>query len=98
MEKIKNDPKAYVESVICNGFLVNVFLDDYGQQYFYQYLDKNGKLQEISCGSYNFDYLSAIEYELDYDAWLKKQPEVFRKILIKGKKRRDGTKNEGQDK
>ena len=98
MEKVKNDPKAYVGSVICNGYLVNIFLDDYGQQYFYQYLDKDGNLQETGCGSYNFDYLSAIEYELDYDAWLKKQPEAYQKILIEGRKKRDETINEKQDK
>ena len=52
----------YVKTVIYNGHMVNVGLDDAGQCYFLEYLDDDGKLAEISCGAYNHDYQYFIEY------------------------------------
>ena len=53
--------EEFVESIIVNGRLVNVGLDDYGQQYFFQYVDDTGELKEVGCGSYNTNYRQEIE-------------------------------------
>lgn len=48
--------EEYIETIRIKGKEVDVGLDDYGQCYFFEYKDDNGKLQEICCGSYNPDY------------------------------------------
>lgn len=83
-----NENETYICSVICNKTMVNVFLDDYGQQYFYQYVDKEtGKLVEVSCGSYQTEYLEQIEHDLNYDAWFSKQSKEYQEMIIEGRKR-----------
>ena len=51
----------YVETLVINSHIVPVGIDDYGQCYYFEYLDKNGQLQEMSCGTYNFNYKREIE-------------------------------------
>jgi hypothetical protein len=41
--------------------MVNIGEDDYGQQYFLEYVNKEGKLVEVGCGAYNTDYHYVIE-------------------------------------
>lgn len=53
--------EEYVTTVVYNGHLINVGIDDYGQQYFLEYL-KDGKLEEVGCGAYNSEYMQEIEY------------------------------------
>lgn len=45
----------YVKTIVIYGKMLNVGMDDYGQQYFLEYVDDNGELQEIGCGAYNSD-------------------------------------------
>ena len=45
----------YVKTIVVYGKMLNVGMDDYGQQYFLEYVDDNGELQEIGCGAYNSD-------------------------------------------
>lgn len=52
----------YLETKVINGQMVNIGMDDYGQCYYFEYIDKNGQLKEMSCGTYNFDYIEEIEY------------------------------------
>ena len=53
----------YVETVIYNGQMINVGIDDYGQCYYLEFVDKNtGKLTEVGCGTYNSDYMGEIEW------------------------------------
>lgn len=87
MEKIDVDAKNYFGSYICNKTLVNVYMDDYGQQYYFQFVDSNGELQERCCGAYQFDFETQIEYELDYDSWFNKRPEWFKKMHKEGQRR-----------
>lgn len=47
--------EEYVKTIVIYGKMLNVGLDDYGQQYFLEYVDDNGELQEIGCGAYNSD-------------------------------------------
>lgn len=42
--------------------MVNVGMDDYGQQFFLEYFDEDThKLIEVGCGAYNTDYHYEIE-------------------------------------
>lgn len=52
--------EEYVETIVCKGRMVNVGIDDAGQQYFFEYLNHKGELQEVGCGAYNADYLGTI--------------------------------------
>lgn len=47
--------EEYVKTIVVYGKMLNVGMDDYGQQYFLEYVDDNGELQEIGCGAYNSD-------------------------------------------
>lgn len=47
--------EEYVKTIVVYGKMLNVGIDDYGQQYFLEYVDDNGELQEIGCGAYNSD-------------------------------------------
>jgi len=51
----------YIKTIKVNGYTVDIGLDDYGQCYYFEYVDKNGKLQEVGCGSYNFNYEQEIK-------------------------------------
>ena len=51
----------FVESVNYNNQIINVYIDDAGQSYLLEYIDKDGSMKEISCGSYNTDYNWCIE-------------------------------------
>ena len=44
--------EEYVESVKVGDIKVDIGIDDYGQCYFFEYLD-NGEVKEVCCGSYN---------------------------------------------
>ena len=45
--------EEYVKTIVIYGKMINVGIDDYGQQFFLEYVDDNGELQEIGCGAYN---------------------------------------------
>jgi len=62
----------YIETIECNGHMVNVFLDNCGQCYYLQYINEDGFLREESCGTYNTYYQDQIEYMFDYESWAKK--------------------------
>lgn len=51
----------YVKTIVLDGKMINVGLDDYGQCYFFEFVDKNGELKEMSCGTYCFDYMQEIK-------------------------------------
>ena len=46
----------YVKTLVVYGKMVNIGMDDYGQQYFIEYVDNNGDLVEVCCGAYVLDY------------------------------------------
>ena len=99
MEKLQKDKdlQSYICSYICNGKLVNVFMDDYGQQYFYEYIDDEGKLHSIGCGTYVFEYENQIEHDLDFNTWFNKQDDCIKEMIIEGKRRivREAIKDPG---
>ena len=47
--------EEYVKTIVIYGKMINVGMDDYGQQFFLEYVDDNGELQEVGCGAYNSD-------------------------------------------
>ena len=54
-------PEEYVTTIVYNGHMINVGEDDYGQQYFLEYLDEDGTLEIAGCGSYNNNYMEVVE-------------------------------------
>lgn len=58
--KVNNSNLQFIEAVNFNKNLINVYLDDAGQSYILEYMDK-GEIKEVSCGSYNTNYMWCIE-------------------------------------
>ena len=48
--------EEYIKTLIIKGQKVEVGMDDYGQCFFFEYKDKNEKVQEVCCESYNPNY------------------------------------------
>ena len=53
--------EEYIKTGVYNGHMYNVGMDDYGQQYFIEYIDENEKLAEVCCGAYNNNYMIEVE-------------------------------------
>ena len=52
----------YIKTIVYNGHMINIGLDDYGQQYFLEYLDENNNIIQQGCGAYNENYEHEVEY------------------------------------
>lgn len=63
-------PEEYVKTLVIYGRMVNIGMDDYGQQYFLEYLADNGELTEVGCGAYETDYVDFAKSFLDYRRYL----------------------------
>lgn len=55
------DTTEYVKTIVYNGRMINIGLDDYGQQYFLEYAGDDGQLEYYGCGSYDYDYQRHLE-------------------------------------
>ena len=53
--------EEYVETLIVQEKMVNVGIDDYGQCYYFEYVNEKDELVEASCGTYETDYKGYIE-------------------------------------
>ena len=53
--------EEYIETIVYNGQMINIGLNDYGQEYFIEYVNEDEQLVEEGCGSYNTDYMPVIE-------------------------------------
>lgn len=51
----------YIKTIIYNGHMINIGLDDYGQTYFIEYAE-DGELKEECVGPYVTDYEDYIEW------------------------------------
>lgn len=58
--------EEYIETIELDGEKYDVYLDDYGQCYYFKYTDENGEIKEIGCGTYNFNYRQEI---IDFHKW-----------------------------
>jgi predicted SAM-dependent methyltransferase len=61
--------EEYVKTIVVYGKMVNVGMDDYGQQYFLEYINENGQLIEVGCGAYNYDFEDVAKTMIDYDRY-----------------------------
>ena len=52
----------YVKTIVYNGHMINIGIDDYGKEYFLEYVDDKGQLTTDCCGACNTDYQQRIEY------------------------------------
>lgn len=52
--------EEYIETLIIKDIEIDVGIDDYGQCYFFEYIDGNGNKRKIGCGSYNPNYKEEI--------------------------------------
>ena len=59
----------YVKTIVVYGKMVNVGMDDAGQQYFIEYVNANGELVEMGCGPYDFNYEDVAKYATDPDRY-----------------------------
>ena len=66
--------EEYVKTIEICGNKIDLGLDDYGQCYFIEWIDKNGEKKSTGLGTYNFHYLEAI-----YALFDKKYKELWRK-------------------
>ena len=57
--------EEYVKTIVVYGRMVNVGMDDYGQQYFLEYVNEKGELVETCCGAYNHDYEEVAKWCID---------------------------------
>ena len=71
----KPDEKQFphVATVEIEGKKYEVYDNDYGQCYFFQYEDEDGELREESCGTYNPCYEEYIKDFHEYHKHLKNQ-------------------------
>lgn len=53
--------EEYIKTVVFNGIMINIGLDDAGQTYFIEYIE-DGELKEECVGSYIADYEDYIEW------------------------------------
>lgn len=56
----------YFKTIVVYGKMVNVGLDDAGQEFFLEYVDDRGELVEFGCGAYNLDYEGEAKALVDY--------------------------------
>lgn len=52
----------YIETLVVGKQMIPIGIDDAGQCYFYEYINENGELAEMSLGSYNMNYREDVEY------------------------------------
>lgn len=85
----------YLGTIVVKDTMVNIGKDDYGQQYFYEYYDKDKKeIVEYGCGVYNMDFLEIIYSHFDpkgtrismygIEAWKKSRDNRVRLWQSKG--------------
>ena len=56
--------EEYIKTMNINGNSIDLGIDDYGQQYFVEWEDSEGK-HEMGLGAYNMNYMSDILYKFD---------------------------------
>ena len=56
--------EEYIKTINVNGIEIKLGLDDYGQQYFIEWEDSEGK-HETGLGAYNTNYMLYILYTFD---------------------------------
>ena len=65
--------EEYIKTIVVYGKMVNIGIDDYGQQYFIEFVNDEGELKEISCGAYNSDYEGVAKSMIDHRRFFVEQ-------------------------
>lgn len=77
---------TFVTKMEYKGYEVSVFNDDYGQCYFFQFVDKKGNKHEQSCGTYNPAYEECVKDYIDSSVYDGTLEENMRKRFNWGRK------------
>ena len=56
----------YFKTIVVYGKMINIGLDDAGQEFFLEYVNVCGELVEVGCGAYNLDYEDVAKTVIDY--------------------------------
>lgn len=64
-DEYKNITNEYIKTLNVGGYRINLSLDDYGQCYFIEWVDKDGKKKSTGLGAYNTHYMEDIYYMFD---------------------------------
>lgn len=62
-------PQEYVNTIVVYGKMVNIGIDDYGQQYILEYVNDEGKIVLVECGAYNINYEDVAKSYIDYERY-----------------------------
>ena len=65
--------EEYIGTIELNGTKVDVGIDDYGQQYFFEFINKNGEKEILGCGAYNINFLDDIIYIVDRQGFFEQK-------------------------
>ena len=60
--------EEYIGTIEIRGYKVDVGMDDYGQQYFFEY-EEDGEIKTIGCGAFQTDFIECICYHFDPKGW-----------------------------
>ena len=59
------DSNDYIKTLTVNGKEIKLGMNDYGQCYFIEWEDDEGKIQDVGLGTYNSDYMEEVYYRFD---------------------------------
>jgi len=79
----------YIKTIIVCKKEIKLGMDDYGQCFYIEWVDDNGKIQEESIGTYNTHYMEYIYHKFD-----PKYKELSRKEMFGEATKHDLTKLE----
>ena len=57
--------EEYIGTIELNNIKVDIGIDDYGQQYFFEFINEDGETESLGCGAYNLNFLAEIIYIVD---------------------------------
>lgn len=65
--------EEYIGTIELNGIKVDVGIDDYGQQYFFEFINKYGEKETLGCGAYNINFLDDIIFIVDRQGFFEQR-------------------------
>ena len=65
--------EEYIGTIELNGIKVDVGIDDYGQQYFFEFINKDGEKETLGCGAYNINFLDDIIFIVDRQGFFEQK-------------------------
>lgn len=59
------DSNDYIKTLTVNGKEIKLGMDDYGQCYFIEWEEPDGKIMDTSLGTYNLHYMESVYHMFD---------------------------------